>query len=141
VAQRENSSAGKSIASLRDLIQTISLNDKITESGTFARAVQASIFNQAARSGAAGHDRGTKRAPFIVLIGASMPSALTEIGFLSNTNDEYNLGQSEYRQKIAEALCEGIWNYSKSLSRFELTRRVETSGEPSAVGSISRLKN
>jgi N-acetylmuramoyl-L-alanine amidase len=59
-----------------------------------------------------------KRAPFIVLIGASMPSVLAEIGFLTNSRDEANLNKSEYRQKIAEALYRGIAQYHQSLSHF-----------------------
>jgi N-acetylmuramoyl-L-alanine amidase len=120
VAARENSGSDKSVGELRDLIQSITLNDKITESQTFARDIQTPLFAQAAIGNAAAHDRGVKRAPFVVLIGASMPSVLAEIGFLSNTRDERNLNRPEYRQKIAEALYRGISSYSKSLSHFEV---------------------
>ena len=120
VAARENSGSDKSVGELRDLIQSITLNDKITESQTFARDIQTPLFAQAAIGNAAAHDRGIKRAPFVVLIGASMPSVLAEIGFLSNTRDERNLNRPEYRQKIAEALYRGISSYSKSLSHFEV---------------------
>jgi N-acetylmuramoyl-L-alanine amidase len=120
VAARENSGSDKSVGELKDLIQSITLNDKITESATFARDVQAPLFAQAATANTAAHDRGIKRAPFVVLIGASMPSVLAEIGFLSNSRDEHNLNRPEYRQKIAEALYRGISGYSKSLSHFEV---------------------
>jgi N-acetylmuramoyl-L-alanine amidase len=120
VAARENAGSDKSIGELRDLVQSIAQNDKIAESQTFAADIQSSIFTQAAKGNAAAHDRGVKKAPFVVLIGAHMPSVLAEIGFLSNPKDESNLSKSEYRQKIAESLYRGIAEYSQSLSHFEV---------------------
>ena len=120
VAARENAGSDKSIGELRDLVQSIAQNDKIAESQTFAADVQSSLFTQAARSNAAAHDRGVKKAPFVVLIGAHMPSILAEIGFLSNPKDQSNLNKPEYRQKIAESLYKGIAQYSQSLSHFEV---------------------
>ncbi len=130
VAARENSGSDKSVGQLRDLIQSITLNDKITESETFAKDIQSPLFAQAASANSAAHDRGIKRAPFVVLIGAAMPSVLAEIGFLSNARDERNLSRPEYRQKIAEALYRGISGYSRSLSHFEVasTDRVRAVG-------------
>ena len=124
VAARENAGSEKSVGELRDLIQTITLNEKIEESHTFAETVQAAIQAQAARSNPAAHNRGTKKAPFVVLIGASMPSILAEIGFLSNPRDEANLSKAEYRQRIAEALYKGVSQYSQSLSHFEAARQT-----------------
>ena len=119
VAARENAGSDKTVGELKDLIQTITLNDKIEESHTFADDIQSAIQAQAARSNAAAHNRGVKRAPFVVLIGASMPSVLAEIGFLSNERDESNLGKPAYREKVAEALYKGLAQYSQSLSHFE----------------------
>jgi N-acetylmuramoyl-L-alanine amidase len=121
VAARENAGADKSVGELKDLIQSITLNDKITESETFAQDIQTALFSQAAKSNVAARNRGVKRAPFVVLIGAEMPSILAEIGFLSNSRDETNLNKPEYRQKIAEALYKGLSQYAQSLSHFETT--------------------
>jgi N-acetylmuramoyl-L-alanine amidase len=126
VAARENAGSDKSVGELKDLIQSITLNDKIEESHTFAQDIQNTIQAQAERANAAAHNRGVKRAPFVVLIGASMPSVLAEIGFLSNSRDESNLGKPEYRQKIAEALYKGLAQYSQSLSHFDTPRQVAT---------------
>lgn len=123
VAARENAGSDKSVGELRDLIQSIAQNDKIAESQNFAADIQTSIFAQAAKGNAAARDRGVKKAPFVVLIGARMPSALAEIGFLSNPHDESNLNKPEYRQKIAESLYHGIAQYSQSLSHFEVAGR------------------
>ncbi len=127
VAARENAGSDKTVGELKDLIQSITLNDKIEESHTFAQDIQASIQAQAEHANAAAHNRGVKRAPFVVLIGASMPSVLAEIGFLSNSRDENNLSKPEYRQKIAEALYKGLAQYSRSLSHFEPPRQVAKS--------------
>ena len=135
VAARENAGAEKSVGELKDLIQSITLNDKIAESQTFAQAVQSSIFSQAAKSNLAARNRGVKRAPFVVLIGASMPSVLAEIGFLTNTRDEANLAKPEYRQKIAEALYKGVSQYSQSLSHFEVVNAAPKADRPVMIGS------
>ena len=132
VAARENAGSDKLIGELRDLVQSIAQNDKIAESQTFAADIQSSIFTQAAKGNAAAHDRGVKKAPFVVLIGAHMPSVLAEIGFLSNPKDESNLNKPEYRQKIAESLYKGIAEYSQSLSHFEVAGRLEVVSSPSA---------
>ena len=60
-----------------------------------------------------------KKAPFVVLIGAKMPSVLAEIGFLSNTREEARLRRPETRQKLAEALYRGIARYAEGLSHFQ----------------------
>jgi N-acetylmuramoyl-L-alanine amidase len=127
VAARENAGSDKTVGELKDLIQTITLNDKIEESHTFAQDVQNAITAQAARSNPEAHNRGVKRAPFVVLIGASMPSVLAEIGFLSNSRDESNLGKAEYRQRVAEALYKGLAQYSQSLSHFDTPKQIAKS--------------
>jgi len=135
VAARENAGSDKTVGELKDLIQTITLNDKIEESRTFAEDIQNSIQAQAARSNTAAHNRGVKRAPFVVLIGASMPSVLAEIGFLSNNHDESNLGKPAYRQKVAEALYKGLAQYSQSLSHFEPSHQLaKTTEKPVPAG-------
>jgi N-acetylmuramoyl-L-alanine amidase len=139
VAARENAGSEKSVGELKDLIQTITLNDKIEESHTFADNIQSAIQANAAKSNAAAHNRGVKRAPFVVLIGASMPSVLAEIGFLSNARDESNLGKPEYRQKVAEALYKGLSQYAQSLSHFDTPRQLaktdaKSTEKPAPVG-------
>jgi N-acetylmuramoyl-L-alanine amidase len=124
VAARENAGAGSSVFELRELLQKIALKDKAEESREFATRIQNSLHSLAVKSGLATRNRGVKRAPFVVLIGASMPSILTEIGFLSNPEEEKLLRKPEHRQKIAEALYKGIANYASTLSRFEVARRA-----------------
>ena len=108
---------------LADLLQKIALKDKIDESREFATHLESSLYGVSSKSNPAGKNRGVKRAPFVVLIGASMPSVLAEIGFLTNTNDEALLKKPEHRQKIAEALYKGISGYAETLSHFQVAKR------------------
>lgn len=54
----------------------------------FAEKVQAALHSATVKSNSRSKNRGVKKAPFVVLIGASMPSVLCEIGFVSNARDE-----------------------------------------------------
>ncbi len=124
-ASRENASSEKSIFELRDLIQQITLHEKLDESKEFANRVQTSMQAFEHTYSPAAKNRGIKKAPFVVLIGASMPSILTEIGFLSNAREEALLRKAEHRQKLAEALYRGISKYAQSLSHFQVARNEE----------------
>jgi N-acetylmuramoyl-L-alanine amidase len=125
VAARENSSSNKTVFELRDLLQKIAQKDKAEESREFATRVQAALTVAAARGGAPVRNRGVKRAPFVVLIGARMPSVLAEIGFVSNPRDETLLRKSEYRQRIAEALYKGLAGYASTLSHFQMAKGLQ----------------
>jgi N-acetylmuramoyl-L-alanine amidase len=123
LAARENASAQTSIFELQDIIKKITLHDKSEESLEFARRIQAALFSFSAKNIPASKDRGVKSAPFIVLIGANMPSVLAEIGFLSNPREEALLKKSDYRDKLAEALYKGIERYATGLSHFQVAAR------------------
>jgi N-acetylmuramoyl-L-alanine amidase len=125
VAARENASSQKTISELHDLIQKISLHDKLEESREFATRIQNALFLLTARNFPAEHSRGVKRAPFVVLIGANMPSVLAEIGFLTNAREEALLRRPEYRQKVAETLFQGLSRYADGLSHFQVAVRTQ----------------
>jgi N-acetylmuramoyl-L-alanine amidase len=59
-----------------------------------------------------------KQAPFVVLIGAAMPSVLAEISFVTNRQEAQLLKTGAYRQHIAEALLDAILAYQQSLKRM-----------------------
>jgi len=122
LASRENASSDKSVFELRDLIQKITMQDKAEESREFAGRIQASLFPFAARYNPGIKNRGVKKAPFVVLIGASMPSVLAEIGFISNPREEGLLSKPEHRQRLAEALYQGVFKYAQSLSHVEVAQ-------------------
>ncbi|HWD00242.1 MAG TPA: N-acetylmuramoyl-L-alanine amidase [Candidatus Sulfopaludibacter sp.] len=122
VASRENATSDKSIFELRDLVQKITLHDKSEESKDFAGRLQTALFAFSARNFPAEKNRGIKKAPFVVLIGANMPSVLAEIGFLTNVREESLLKKPDYRQKLADALFRGISKYAESLSHFQVAQ-------------------
>ena len=124
VAARENAGSQKTIYELQDLLEKIALKDKVEESREFATRVQSALFTLSAKSDSLSRDhRGVKRAPFVVLIGASMPSVLSEIGFISNAHDESIMKRAEYRERIAEALYKGLASYANTLSHFQVAQR------------------
>jgi N-acetylmuramoyl-L-alanine amidase len=120
VASRENAGSEQSISDLRDLVQKISLHDKASESRDFAERIQSALFAFSSKTFTTEKNRGVKKAPFIVLIGANMPSVLAEIGFVSNSREEALLKKPDYRQRLAEALYHGVAKYAESLSHFQV---------------------
>lgn len=128
VAARENATSQKTIFELQDLIQKIALKEKVEESKEFAQIVQKAMSGTLLKSQPQARDRGVKQAPFIVLIGANMPSILSEVSFVSNPADEKLLRSTSYRQKIAEALLAGINHYSQTLSGIKTARNLNRSG-------------
>jgi N-acetylmuramoyl-L-alanine amidase len=127
VAARENASSDQSIHELQDLVKKIALKEKIEESREFATDVQRSLHTGLAVKSPGIRDRGVKKAPFVVLIGANMPSILAEISFVSNPTDERKLDTPEYRQRIAESLYKGIAKYVSGLSGVKLASRMPKS--------------
>jgi N-acetylmuramoyl-L-alanine amidase len=125
VAARENAEADKSIHELQDLVKKIALKEKIEESKEFASDVQQSLHSGLAAKNTGIRDRGVKKAPFVVLIGANMPSILAEISFISNPGDEKRLKSADYRQRIAESLYRGIARYVNGLGGVKVASRLE----------------
>jgi N-acetylmuramoyl-L-alanine amidase len=125
VAARENASSQKSVFELQDLVKKITLNDKVEESREFAGRVQSTLSAFSVRNVPNSRNRGVKKAPFVVLIGAHMPSILAEIGFLTNPREELLLRKPEYRQKLAEALFRGVQRYAEGLSHFQVAKAGE----------------
>jgi N-acetylmuramoyl-L-alanine amidase len=123
VAARENATSQESVHQLQSLIKKIALNEKIDESSELAQFVDTSLEQATARSGNHQPDRGLKKAPFVVLIGAHMPSILAEISFLTNPHDEHLLSTASYRQQIAEGVYRGIARYVGDLGTSKLADR------------------
>jgi N-acetylmuramoyl-L-alanine amidase len=116
VAARENAVSDQSIYQLSDLVKKIALKEKIDESREFASDVETTLFAGLQRGNAGLKNRGVKKAPFVVLIGANMPSILAEISFVTNPRDAEQLRQPEYRQRVAESLYKGVAKYEGGLS-------------------------
>ncbi len=122
VAARENAVSNESIHELSDLVKKITLKDKIDESREFAADVQKSLYDDLEEGNPGLRDRGVKKAPFVVLIGANMPSILAEISFLTNGDDARELRQGAYRERIAESLYRGVARYISGLSGVRIAQ-------------------
>jgi N-acetylmuramoyl-L-alanine amidase len=115
VAARENALAQASLHDLQDIVKKIARNEKIEESRELAGDIQQSLAKRMQRASRTQKNRGVKRAPFVVLIGANMPSVLAEVSFLSNPSDEAMLKKGDHRQRVAEGIFTGVSSYLESL--------------------------
>jgi N-acetylmuramoyl-L-alanine amidase len=119
VASRENAVSTQSVHELSDLVKKIALKDKIDESRELAEDVDQSLYAGLAKHNPGLKNRGVKKAPFVVLIGANMPSILAEISFVTNPTDAADLNRPEYRQRVAESLYRGIARYAETINGSE----------------------
>lgn len=111
-AAMENASSGRTVSDLSNMLRYILRGAKVDESRELARTVQSQLSQTTGTN-----DRGIKRAPFVVLIGAEAPSILVELGFISNIQDENLLRSAAYRDKLARALMKAVENYVKIIDQ------------------------
>jgi N-acetylmuramoyl-L-alanine amidase len=115
VAARENAASEGAMHNLPDIVKAIALNNKLDESRDLAAIVQESLVTRLRRVNQDVRNLGVKKAPFVVLIGAGMPSVLAEISFLTNRQEAALLKTPAYRQHIAEALHQAVMRYRQTL--------------------------
>jgi N-acetylmuramoyl-L-alanine amidase len=135
VAARENASSQQGIHDLEDLVKQIARTEKIDESKELAQDVQGSLTLRMQKAAKTVKNRGVRKAPFVVLIGADMPSILTEISFLSNPADEVLLKKPEHRQRVAEGIYQGVASYLQSLN--SVTVNLPPKGPSGKAGGSS----
>lgn len=128
VAARENAVSNESIFQLSSLVKKIALDTKIDESREFAADVNESLYDGLEQGSPAMRNRGVKKAPFVVLIGANMPSILAEISFLTNPEAAEDLRRPAYRERIAEALYRGVAEYVGSLNGVRVAQAGTRTG-------------
>jgi N-acetylmuramoyl-L-alanine amidase len=119
VAARENAASGLTMNSLPGIVKAITLNSKLNESRDFATLIQHAMVRGLRSGNKTLRDLGVKQAPFMVLIGAAMPSVLAEISFVTNRQEARLLKTPGYRQKIAESLLDGIVKYQEALKKVQ----------------------
>jgi len=123
------------MSSLNELVQRIALTTKADESRDLAVHVQNALVRRLRPYNQVLRDLGVKRAPFVVLIGALMPSVLVEVAFMTHKQEGRLLATSTYRQRIADSLVEGIRRYQQALKRASpvvLRRETSPSSQPGA---------
>jgi N-acetylmuramoyl-L-alanine amidase len=139
VAARENATTQESVHQLQDLIKKIALTEKIEESQDFAKQIQREVYSRLRKFSGKQKDRGVKKAPFVVLIGANMPSVLAEISFLTNPLDERLLKRPEHRARIADALYRGIARYVSSLGGVKGAEQAQLSSSREGTSARQSL--
>jgi N-acetylmuramoyl-L-alanine amidase len=140
VAARENAVSQQSIHDLEDMVKKIARTEKIDESKELAEDVQDSLSKRIQKTAKPVKNRGVRKAPFVVLIGADMPSILTEISFLSNPADEQLLKKPEHRQRVAEGLYQGVADYLQSMNSMAVNRS-ERPNRPALVPTVEQSRN
>jgi N-acetylmuramoyl-L-alanine amidase len=115
VAARENATSMSNVRDLEDLIKKIAQADKSMESRELASIIQKRLYAGARSLFPSAQNRGVRKAPFVVLIGANMPSALVEVAFISNPGDERLLRKEATQKRLTTALYSGIADYIKTL--------------------------
>ncbi len=116
VAAQENRMNQASLHEMQELMSKIANNEKMEESRELATAVQTALAERLQRYSRYVRDRGVRKAPFVVLIGAKMPSVLAEVSYLSNPTDEKILKRDDHRDRIVEGLFNGVQNYLEGLN-------------------------
>jgi len=139
VASRENALSGNAVHDLQDIVKKIASNEKIEESRDLASMIQDSLAKRMENINRGERNRGVRKAPFVVLIGADMPSVLSEISFLSNPSDETWLKRPENRQRVADGLYRGIETYLHSTN--SLTSNQIRSTADNLAGKVARTGN
>ena len=140
VAARENAVSQDGIHDLEEVVKKIARTEKIDESRELAEDVQDSLSKRIQKTAKPVKNRGVRKAPFVVLIGADMPSILTEISFLSNPADEQLLKKPEYRQRVAEGLYQGVSDYLQSMNSMAVNGKAKP-GRVTPVAAVEESRN
>jgi N-acetylmuramoyl-L-alanine amidase len=140
VAARENAVSQESIHDLEDVVKQIARTEKIDESKELAEDMQDSLSRRIQKTARPVRNRGVRKAPFVVLIGADMPSVLTEISFLSNPSDEQLLKKPEHRQRVAEGLYQGMVTYLESLNSMA-GNSSGRANRPAVISAVEQSRN
>jgi N-acetylmuramoyl-L-alanine amidase len=112
----ENHDSKHSFADLRHALDKIYIDARRDESRALAKTIQGRLYGSLKQGIAALENRGVKTAPFAVLVGTQMPAILVEISCLSNSEEVKLLTNTEYREKIAVALLDGIRTYADNIN-------------------------
>ena len=93
------------------IIDSVLNGPKIIESNKLAIDVQANIMKSVRSAYGDARNGGIKPAPFYVLVGASRPSILVEVGYITNPKERARLFTSDYQERIAKGIVAGATRY------------------------------
>lgn len=111
VAERENVMIKQSMSDLQFILRDLMLNARINESSRFASSIHHGVISCLGKSGCGGKNNGVKQAPFFVLMGAQMPSALIEMGFITNAAECRLLQNRSHQETIVSGIVRGISSF------------------------------
>jgi N-acetylmuramoyl-L-alanine amidase len=118
LAGLENRDSGYSLSQYHQLLDKVFLDARRNESHLLAKSIDEELYRSLKQRNPELQDRGVKTAPFAVLMGTEMPAVLAEVSSVSNAGDVQLLRDEQYRQRIAEALFEGITSYVNNLNGY-----------------------
>ncbi len=138
LAEMENGSPDavplpKTADAVSGLLADLALGQARNDSAHLAEIIHRSVIR-----GTWAASRGVRQAPFLVLSGTRMPSALVEIGFISHPAEGRLLGKERYQRRVAEALAKGVREFANKV----LARRLFAKGDPAlepAIGPAATL--
>ncbi len=116
VAARENATSTKNISDLQSILTDLMQNAKVNESSRLAARVQDDLCNHMSIKYSNIKNKGVKKAPFYVLLGAQMPSILVETSFISNERECARLASADYQDRICDAIIAGVGRYIKDIN-------------------------
>ncbi len=142
LAKRENAEThGYTLSDMRQLLDGLYTRTIASQSRALAESVQTALYAELRTRNPSLRDRGTKTAPFFVLVAAEMPAILAEVSCLSDPEEVERLQDASHLQTIARALDLGIRRYADSLlptRRLALDAEAAETALRSPVGSVGR---
>jgi N-acetylmuramoyl-L-alanine amidase len=117
LASAENLESGYSLADVKRLLESVYSDFRQDQSRALAASVQRRLVRSVRELSPAVADRGVRSAPFLVLVTTEMPAILAEVSSLSNEEEARRLADAAYRDRLAQALFEGIQAYSLSVRK------------------------
>jgi N-acetylmuramoyl-L-alanine amidase len=115
LAAKENNISPRQVSDLQIILTDLKLNDptKVIPSRQLAECVQTALVDNLQKKYRQAKDLGVKQAPFIVLVGAEMPSTLIEVSFISNPVEERMLKDEDYLDALTDAIVAGLKRYAQ----------------------------
>jgi len=119
IAARENAVDPRSISDLQFILTDLMVSSKIKESRDLAKDVQSNTVTRVRRRWKL-NNKGTREAPFYVLMGAKMPSVLVELGYLTNYTEAKRLKSDAYLEYMARGIVDGVLAYKGKIERYAM---------------------
>jgi len=119
IAVRENAAVlkGADTLSKNVIIDSVLNGPKIIESNKLAIDVQKNMIKSLRSEFSDVKNGGVRPAPFYVLVGASRPSILVEVGYITNNKERERLFNDDYQDMIAEGITKGVNSYIDNRNR------------------------